>query len=137
MGNSGSPELVQLVFLSCLVRKKSFLFLQILVQLEESDFFLIYQFMFLRVQNITLMWEMRVIHQRFFSLIIMQGEKKDPLLYANNSSQVSNSLINMCTFKNSHYTDPYVFISLELLKDEIIWSNNQISQLRSFRSKIC
>ena len=62
MGNSGSPELVQLVFLSCLVRKKSFLFLQILVQLEESDFFLIYQFMFLRVQNITLMWEMRVIH---------------------------------------------------------------------------
>ena len=85
MGNSGSPELVQLVFLSCLVRKKSFLFSQILVQLEESDFFLIYQFMFLRVQNITLMWEMRVIHQRFSLSLSCRG-KKDPLLYANDSS---------------------------------------------------
>lgn len=137
MGNSGSPELVQLVFLFCLVRKKSFLFLQILVQLEESDFFLIYQFMFLRVQNITLMWEMRAIHQRFSLSLSCRGKKKDPLLYVNDFSQVSNSLINMCTFTNSHYIDPYLFISLELVKDEITWSNNQVSQLRRFRSKIC
>lgn len=51
-----------LVF-SCLVRKKSFLFLQILMQLEGSDdFFSNLSVYVVKSRDITLMWKMKVIY---------------------------------------------------------------------------